>query len=373
MREDASNDKLKTLICVTGCGGGHQASAEALVATLGEGVPGECEIVNIQPLIDPQAEYFYNEWILKRGFSRFYWPWGVWYYRLYLRVFKKRIVRKLEALWRERQPDQVISCMPFVNSLILESLSKFGEIPFKILATDFSNPYPEYWYAKMPIAAYALPNRNFEAPRDSSEIFYFSGPLVRPEFLVRNTSNTNPSSEIASSALNPDTFTALILFGAYASSIIQEILLRLDQSGRQFVVLCGKNESLKQWIEARDFKSNVVAVGFTRDVASWMQVADCFIGKPGPGSAWEALLSGLPLMLYEDATIMKQELPVSDFVKEHALGLTFTLQTINEVYDKVFEGQADYCARIDKIEREDPGSKLRQFYSYGMVDAIGLR
>lgn len=39
---------------------------------------------------------------------------------------------------------------------------------------------------------------------------------------------------------------------------------------------------------------------FTRDVSTYMQLSDVVIGKPGPGVVSEALVSGRPMILYNE-------------------------------------------------------------------------
>ena len=94
----------------------------------------------------------------------------------------------------------------------------------------------------------------------------------------------------------------------------------LDKDGldMQYIVLCGKNEALKEQLKDRP---NCHAVGFTNRVADYMAVADFFMGKPGPGSLAEAFEKGLPAIVENNAATMIQERYNITFLEEQGLGL----------------------------------------------------
>jgi 1,2-diacylglycerol 3-beta-galactosyltransferase len=52
-----------------------------------------------------------------------------------------------------------------------------------------------------------------------------------------------------------------------------------------------------------------------------MQLADFFIGKPGPGSISEALVMGLPLIVERNAWTMVQERFNTDWIARNEIGI----------------------------------------------------
>ena len=56
----------------------------------------------------------------------------------------------------------------------------------------------------------------------------------------------------------------------------------------QLIMLCGKNEKGPRASQIDD-RLPMFVEGFTREVPLYMELADFFIGKPGPGSISEAL------------------------------------------------------------------------------------
>jgi 1,2-diacylglycerol 3-beta-galactosyltransferase len=55
-----------------------------------------------------------------------------------------------------------------------------------------------------------------------------------------------------------------------------------------------------------------------------MQLADFFIGKPGPGSIAEALAMGLPVIIERNAWTLPQERYNAGWVKEKEVGLVLS-------------------------------------------------
>lgn len=62
-------------------------------------------------------------------------------------------------------------------------------------------------------------------------------------------------------------------------------------------------------------------VGFTNEVPRFMQLADFFIGKPGPGSISEAVAMGLPVVVESNAWTLPQERFNAVWVEEKGVGI----------------------------------------------------
>jgi 1,2-diacylglycerol 3-beta-galactosyltransferase len=114
----------------------------------------------------------------------------------------------------------------------------------------------------------------------------------------------------------------LVLFGGEGSNKMLEIYDRIEASqlNVQLLLLCGKNEKLAAKLRARQGRIRKHVEGFTRQVPSFMQVADFFIGKPGPGSVSEAIQMGLPVIVEKNAWTLPQERFNADWVKQQGVG-----------------------------------------------------
>src|SRR5207302_10968278 len=97
----------------------------------------------------------------------------------------------------------------------------------------------------------------------------------------------------------------------------------LSESGLpiQLILICGKNERLPAELRAQTRGIPRLIEGFTSNVPYYMQLADFFIGKPGPGSIAEALAMGLPVIVERNAWTLPQERYNASWVREKQVGL----------------------------------------------------
>ena len=123
---------------------------------------------------------------------------------------------------------------------------------------------------------------------------------VRPAF-----AGTLPDKEAARARLGlADTgFTVLLLGGGEGmgpvAATARAVAHRLATTGMaaQLVVICGRNERLRQSLQRSDWPIPVQVCGFVDNMQEWMAASDCVITKAGPGTIAEALICGLPILL----------------------------------------------------------------------------
>lgn len=113
------------------------------------------------------------------------------------------------------------------------------------------------------------------------------------------------------------------MFGGYGSPRMAGIAARIAQAGlnTQLVFICGHNQELRTQLAAMALPFPHHIEGFTNDIPGFMELADFFIGKPGPGSISEALVMGLPLIVERNALTMVQERYNTEWITEHGLGV----------------------------------------------------
>jgi len=97
--------------------------------------------------------------------------------------------------------------------------------------------------------------------------------------------------------------------------------------------VCGKNEKLAKTLQGQKARLPRFVEGFTTRVNYYMQVADFFIGKPGPGSVSEALAMHLPVIVERNAWTLPQERYNADWVLENEVGEV--LQSFKEIVPAV--------------------------------------
>jgi 1,2-diacylglycerol 3-beta-galactosyltransferase len=136
--------------------------------------------------------------------------------------------------------------------------------------------------------------------------------------------------------LAPDTPVGLVLFGGQGAEVMAEIARNLPN--RQLILICGKNERLAKRLRAMPHSAPIVVEGFTQEVPRYMQLADYFIGKPGPGSISEAVAMHLPVIVERNAWTMPQERYNTEWLIENATGIVLpNFRGIARAVDKLLE------------------------------------
>ena len=102
-----------------------------------------------------------------------------------------------------------------------------------------------------------------------------------------------------------------------------DIANRLDRSNLelQLILICGKNDKLRDALRAQKSRLPRFVEGFTTQVNHYMQLADFFIGKPGPGSVSEALAMKLPVIVECNSWTLPQERYNAVWIVEKEVGL----------------------------------------------------
>jgi hypothetical protein len=317
-------------------GGGHRNAATALKAVCQQQLrPWEINLVQFQGLTDHldvlrrltgiRIEEQYNV-LLRNG-----WTWGSQYLlrvlQLTIRIFHKPMVRLLVNYWREHPADALISVIPHFNRQIAESWNAtYPGRPFVTIITDIADFPPRFWIEPIPgqivVAGSERAARQArELGKTEKNLFEASGMILRPEFYVEQ--KETPLAIRKDLGLDSELPTAIVLFGGYGSNVIYDIVERLDAARPplQIILVCGKNEKLAARLQAKKWNLRMHIVGFTREVNRLMHAADFLIGKPGPGSIAEAMISGLPVLVECNSGTLPQERYNTEWVTEKQVGV----------------------------------------------------
>jgi len=316
-------------------GGGHRAAATALdMAIRAQGRPWEIRLTNLQELLDEldilkkyagiRIQDFYNN-MLRTG-----WTLGseqlMKVLQLAIRIYHRPTVRMLEAHWKKIQPDMAVSFVPHFNRALYESFHRaYPGRPFVTVLTDLADYPPHFWIEPRQSQYFVCgSDRAVEQARamghTDGRVFRASGMILHPRFYEAPVEN--PIAEREKLGLRPDMTTGLVLFGGHGSQAMLEIAERLDHSKLelQLILICGKNEKLANALRARKWRMPHFIEGFTTKVNYYMQLADFFMGKPGPGSVSEALAMHLPVIVECNAWTLPQERFNADYVLANQVG-----------------------------------------------------
>ena len=316
-------------------GGGHRAAARALMESIRSlALDWDVRMVSIQELLDPvdfvrkltgiPFQDLYNI-MLRRGWT----AGSVQLTRLshlLIRLSHDRQVRSLECYWPRRRPDMVVSLIPHFNRALKQSLEHVCPgAPFVTVLTDMADYPPHFWIERQEQYVVCGSEHAFRQalrmgmPHD--RVACTSGMILHPDF--ERPIQPDRRAERLRLGLRPDWPVGLVLFGGEGSVEMVEIARALNrpEAGVQLILLCGRNEEVRRKLSSLTRHIPMHIQGFTNRVAFYMELADFFIGKPGPGSISEAVAKRLPVIVRRDYRTLAHERYNCDWIVEQDLGI----------------------------------------------------
>jgi 1,2-diacylglycerol 3-beta-galactosyltransferase len=287
-------------------GGGHRSAAEAILEAMSSEFPGKmtAELVDIfkdyapTPLnraasIYPPLSRMPEMWGLgyklsdgarqARTFTTLVWP--------YIRRASKKLVR-------ENKCDLIVSVHPFANSPVLRAIQNDHQ-NFITVVTDMVSTHA-FWYdnrANLVVVPTAEAKERGICYGVDPEKIHVIGLPVAERFC-------HPPSDkkIVRKELNwsEDLPVILLVGGGEGMGPLEKIAHAINDSGLQasMAIVCGRNAKLKTTLETYQWNIPTHIYGFTRDMPNFMAAADILVTKAGPGTISEALIAGLPIIIY---------------------------------------------------------------------------
>jgi hypothetical protein len=315
-------------------GGGHRAAANALRQVMErQGSPFEIRMVNLQEVLDAMDVFrkvtglrlqdIYNL-MLKKGWTLgspqlmvgMHWV---------IRLFHPKAVRLLETFWRERRPDMVVSLVPNLDRALGESVARaLPGVPFVTILTDIADYPPHFWMERQVqhfiCGSAKAVEQALAMGHAEDKVHRVSGMILNPRFYeIAPLSAEDRAAARARLGFDPAKPVGLVLFGGEGSAVMREIARLLPQ--RQLLLICGNNGKLRDKLQSLPHPAPVYVEGFTQEVPRYMQIADYFIGKPGPGSISEAVAMRLPAIVERNAWTLPQERYNAEWVREMGVGI----------------------------------------------------
>ena len=316
-------------------GGGHRAAANALRQVIEQQKRGfAVRMVNLQETLDSMDVFrkltglrlqdVYNL-MLKKGWTLGS-PQLTVGMHLVIRLLHGKQVRLLEDFWRTSRPDMVVSLVPNFNRSICQSLAQaLPGVPLVTILTDIADYPPHFWIERGGDQQFICGSaKAVEQARalghPAEKVHRVSGMILNPRFYeIPPLPAGERASARAALGFDPAQPVGLMLFGGEGSAVMAQIAHRLD--GRQLLTICGHNEKMRARLRAMPHGAPMFVEGFTKEVPRYMQLADYFIGKPGPGSISEAVAMGLPVIVERNAWTLPQERYNTDWVREQKVGI----------------------------------------------------
>jgi processive 1,2-diacylglycerol beta-glucosyltransferase len=310
--------KTKILILSGDLGDGHQQAANALLETAQLVHPDvEVTIVNVMELTHPYLHTF-GRYLFMQGVKKFPSVYGYLYKKTrhasasssMLKTFHLFGMGRLMKCLEELQPAVVVSTFPLA-AYAMSLLKKKGltGVPTVTVITDHTDH--SYWvhpYTDQYIVGSEQVRTGLNRIGIHDSHISVTGIPVRPSF----GRNYQRDSLRHKHNLHPSLPTVLIMGGGCGiiDTGIANLLTNDELSEQmQFIIVCGRNEKLRQHLstETEHSKHRVVVTGFVDPIYELMALSDLIITKPGGLTTSEALTLGVPMLLYKPLAGQEQD------------------------------------------------------------------
>ena len=289
-------------------GGGHRSAAEAIIEALELEFPRKftCEMVdfflnysppplNLAAPVYPTFSRMDTLWKFSfdqsddpdrmRVIYSMFWP--------YIRLF-------LYKLLREHPCDMFVSVHPLINIPLLRAMRR-REIckPYLVVVTDLVSTHAA-WFAneasKIIIPTQQAVRRAIRANVKPDQLKIIGLP-VADRFCKPVGEKRGLREKLG---WPQDKVVILLVGGGEGMGPLEEISREIDSSNLDvaLVAITGRNKKLKEKLESINWSIPVHIYGFVKDMPDLMRAADILLTKAGPGTISEALIAGLPIILY---------------------------------------------------------------------------
>ncbi|MBE7021981.1 MAG: glycosyltransferase [Ruminococcaceae bacterium] len=361
---------MKILFLSVPTGQGHHQAAKAVLEYFQQDDSVECRFLDVVDntssfLADSlQKGYLISTTVAPKMYGTFY---DMADRRNYsksssLGKFVKSILNKKLSKYIEIYDPDIIVTTHIFSALALTYLRKKQAIRAKTIAiiTDFTiHPYWEDTKLDYYITASEL--LGFQAMKKGHEpekVKPFGIP-IRPHFAHKL------SKEEARKHLKLENrFTILLMMGSmgYGSDTLDTVrnLDRMEEDF-QLVTVCGTNKRLKARIDRMTKHKTIINYGYSNEVATLMDAADCIITKPGGLSTSEALAKELPIIMMDP--IPGQEDRNKEFMLNNgiALSVSDTFPVTEAVYQLMH-----YDFKVESLRRN-----MKNFSKPNAAAALG--
>ena len=287
-------------------GGGHRSAAEAIIEALNleYGHRISAEMVDILKDYAPnplnKAAEFYPKLVRAPQ------AWGLGYrisngdhrVQLILLSALPYVRKSIRALIADYPCDMIVSVHPLANRAFLRVLGE-NRPTFATVVTDLVTTHA-FWYShlldlcvvpteearqrallcgmkpeQLELVGLPVADRFCQPPGDKQQLRANLGwPLHRP--------------------------TVLLVGGGEGMGPLEKTarVIAAQCPGITLVVVTGRNQSLKEKLQAMPWPAPTYIYGFVREMPDFMRAADILVTKAGPGTICEGLIAGLPIVLY---------------------------------------------------------------------------
>jgi 1,2-diacylglycerol 3-beta-galactosyltransferase len=311
-------------------GGGHRAAAQAIQAAADQRYPHSFQFNLVDVFRDytpapfRYAPEIYPQWVNYAGGT-----WQLTYEMTNARARSQLSANLLYRYWRTKLrrmiADHPADLILSVHSIITRPVMKvFQEDdfrpPFMTVVTDLVSTHA-FWYEptteRCLVPTQAAYERGLYFGLQEQQL-RITGLPIHPKFTTDLMSKAEARQALN---LQPDLPAVLLVSGGDGMGPVLEIAQAVNQVQNPFqlLIVAGRNDKLREQLQAQAWKHPVTIFGFVDFMPKLMAACDILITKAGPATICEACMAGLPMII--SGAIPGQEDGNVAYVTENQIGV----------------------------------------------------
>ncbi len=324
---DLPTKRPHILFLFSDTGGGHRSSTEAIIEALKLEYDEKIttQMVDIFKDIAPRPLKYAPKWYPYMVRVPEVWEFG---YRISDGNRRGKLLtegaypyvrRKLRKVINQNPADMIVALHPLANDPFLHALGK-NRPPFMTVVTDLVTGHTLWYHTGVDLclvpteAAY---QHALVAGLRPEQVKIVGLPVA--DRFCHLASDKNAIRQRLGWPQNQ--LIVLLVGGGEGMGPIEKTALAIAEANLSItlVVVAGRNEELKDRLQARSWPMNTLVYGFVHDMPDFMRGADILVSKAGPSTITEALNAGLPIILY--SRLPGQEEGNVDYVISEGVGV----------------------------------------------------
>jgi 1,2-diacylglycerol 3-beta-galactosyltransferase len=301
-----TNEPPRFLFLFSDTGGGHRSAVDAIIEAMQIEYPGAFSAekvdffkqyapppLNLAPELYPMMSKNPALWGMNYHFSD-----GKRQVALAMRAATPYYYMAVRKMLNEHPSDIVVSVHPLMNLPVRQVVHR-RKLPFATVITDMVSIHTFWFDSKADLIL--LPTeqarqRGLELGVDP-KIMQVCGLPVANKFCQNTRTKELVQQELGWPS---DRLTLLLVGGGEGMGPLEATAAAINASELpvSLVIVTGRNQKLKEHLEARDWKIPHFIYGFVQNMPELMSAVDVLITKAGPGTISEAFITGLPVILY---------------------------------------------------------------------------
>jgi 1,2-diacylglycerol 3-beta-galactosyltransferase len=298
------SERPKVLFLFSDTGGGHRSAAEAIIETLELLYPGQLatEMVDIFRAAPPPLDLAIPSY---PAMARMTAVWETTYKmsngrrraRFINNTFWPYVRRAAYRLVDDHPADLIVSVHPVPNGTILRAMTT--KTPYITVVTDLVSTHA-MWYdhrtdlVVVPTEEAWQRGIKLGLRPDQMEVV---GLPVADRFCHDIGTRQQLREKLAWPQDRP---VITMMSGGEGMGPMARTAIAIDKAGLpvSLAIITGRNAKLRAKLEKRKWRTPTQIYGFVREMPQFMRASDVLITKAGPGTISEALIAGLPIILY---------------------------------------------------------------------------